>query len=155
MKFIFALLWILFSLTVIAQDEVDSYHQNHHYKFSLDKGFDQSTTDTLKQKLGTYKLVLIGEGGSHYLQFYSPLRLPWIKFLNSNLGVRHFFLKSGHSSDVLYNQYLQTGNTLYLPKAITGAKKIFWEGLFSYNSSLAESEKVKPLGIDFERTYMY
>ncbi len=154
-KLFSTLILTLWTLTSPAQDNLDSYLKTHHYSFTLDKGFDQPTSDILKQKLRKYKLVLLGEGGSHYLQFYEPLRFVWVKFLSSNFGLTHFFMEFGHSSDILCNQYLQTSDTSYLPKARFTRNKIFWTNLSSYNSSLEENKRMKSFGIDFERTHSY
>lgn len=153
-KLLSTFILILFALTALTQN-ADQYFKTHHYSFTLSDGFDNRTVDTLKQKLDGYKLILLGEGGSHFLQFYEPLRFVWIKFLSDNLGLKHFFMEFGHSSDFLCNEYLETGDTSYLPKASFTAFKIFWTSLYSYNLREPENKKVKSFGIDFERTHSY
>ncbi|HEY5462711.1 MAG TPA: hypothetical protein VIJ95_05590 [Hanamia sp.] len=61
-------------------------------------------------------------------------------------------MEFGHSSDLLCNQYLQTGDTSYLPKARFTVNKTFWKHLYAYNKKQSENRKIKSFGIDFERT---
>lgn len=154
-KLITLFILTLLSLTIHAQTDINQYLKTHHYSFTLDKGFDQVTIDTLEQKLGNYKLVILGEGGSHFLKFYEPLRFVWVKFLSKHFGLTNFFLEFGHSSDILCNKFLQTGDTSFLPKARFTSIKTFWNRLYSYNTTQPKSEQVKSFGIDFERTHSY
>jgi hypothetical protein len=150
-KSISVFILILSALTTAAQGDIGKYLSTHHYSFTLDKGFDQRTTDTLKQKLSAYKLIVEAEGGSHFLNFYKQLPLVWINFLNANFGLTHFFLESGHTSDVLINKYLQTGDSLYFYLT----DNLLWEKLYRYNYNLPKNKKLKYFGIDFERPYAY
>ncbi len=142
-------------MTIYAQNDLDQYLNQHHFSFSLDKGFDNTTSDTLKQKLQNYKLVILGEGGSHYLQFYNPLRFVFVKFLNDKFGMTHFFMETGHSTDILWNKFLKTGDTSYLPIYRNQQQLKFWTNLYAYNETHAKSITILPFGIDFERTYNY
>jgi hypothetical protein len=142
-------------LTTYAQSDISQYLQTHNYSFTLDKGFDEPTADSLKQKLENSKLILLGEGGSHFLKFYEPLRFVWVKFLSENFGMKNFFMEFGHSSDILCNKFLQTGDTSFLPRARFTAIKTFWKRLYSYNATQPKSKQVKSFGIDFERTHSY
>ena len=114
MKFLSVFILIFSTLTVLAQDDSTNYLETHHYSFSLDKGFDNQASDILKQKLQNYKLVILGESGSHYLQFYNPLRFFFIKFVSEHFGMTHFLMETGHSTDILWNKFLETGDTAYL-----------------------------------------
>lgn len=141
----------LSTFTTHAQTGISQYLQAHHYSFTLEKGFDQPTTDTLQQKLGAYKLILEAEGGSHFLKFYNRLPLVWIKFFHANFGLTHFFLESGHTSDMLLNKYLETGDTSYF----YSNNNTFWKNLYSYNNTLPANRKLAYFGIDFERSNAY
>ena len=150
-KFIWIFSLTICALVVNAQADINGYLKTHHYAFSLDKGFEQPVSDSLKQKLKGYKLVLQAEGGSHSLAFYKRLPLLWIRFLNVSFGLTHFFLESGHSSDILMNKYLQTGDSSYCYTS----DKSFWKSLYAYNLNLPENKKLKYFGIDFERASTY
>jgi hypothetical protein len=154
-KLLLSTLLTFYSFSCYSQIDLNGYLENHHYPFSVDSGFSKSSAEALKQKLGAYKLILLGEGGSHYLQFYEPLRLNWIKFLNKEFGMTHFFMEFGHSSGLLCNQYLQTGDVSYLPTARFTKNKIFWTSLFSYNQERGKDQQAYSFGVDFERTHSY
>jgi hypothetical protein len=47
-----------FTLATYAQGNIPQYLKTYHFSFSLDKGFDQPTTDILKRKLSSYRLIL-------------------------------------------------------------------------------------------------
>lgn len=147
-----AFILILSSHLGNAQEDIHQYLKTHHYSFFLDKGFDETTAEIVKQKISNYKLVLQAEGGSHYLRFYGQLQFLWLQFLSKNFGVTHFFGESGHSSDILLNKYLETGDTSY----IFVANKSFWRSLYHFNSGLPVGKKLRYFGIDFEsrRTYI-
>ena len=151
-KFLIVFILILSSHSGSAQEDLHQYLATHHYSFFLDKGFDETTAQILKQKIGNYKLVLQAEGGSHYLHFYGQLQFLWLQFLSKNFGLTHFFGESGHSSDMLLNKYLDTGDTSY----IFVADKTFWRSLYHFNSSLPSDKQLRYFGIDFEsrRTYI-
>jgi hypothetical protein len=156
MKFSLIPILVLLSLMSCAQDPLDNYLKDGRYHaFTLDSGFNQHTIEILKQKLSRYRLVLLGEGGSHYLQFYEPLLFVWAGFLSEHFGMTHFFLETGHSSDLLFNHFLQTGDTTRLPKQRSLRTNIFLRGVFSFNQHLSSSKKLIPLGIDFERANSY
>ncbi len=142
----------ILALATQAQDELAQYLQTHQYSFSLEEGFDKTTSDILQQKLSNYKLVLQAEGGSHYLKFYDQLQLMWLSFLNTHFGVTHFFKEAGHSADILLNKYLETGDTSY----IFVNDKTMWRSIYNYNQTQPSSGKLTLFGIDFEsrRTYV-
>jgi len=154
-KLFLAFILTLQAMTTHAQSDISQYLKTHHYSFTLDKGFDQPAIDTLTQKLGNYKLVLLGEGGSHFLKFYEPLRFVWVKFLSEHFGLTNFFMEFGHSSDILCNEFLQTGDTSFLPKARFTEIKTFWNRLYLYNATQPKGKQLKSFGIDFERTHSY
>ena len=154
-KLILAFILTFASLITHAQSDISQYLKTHNYSFSLDKGFDDATSDTLKKRLSNYKLVILGEGGSHFLQFYNPLRFIFIKFLSNHFGMTHFFMETGHSTDILWNKFLETGDTSYLPTYRNQRSINFWTNLYSYNAVSPKSKTITPSGIDFERIYSY
>jgi hypothetical protein len=143
------------ALPCFAQDELDNYLKGHHHGFSLDSGFEQGTIDLLKQKLSNYRVVIVAEGGSHFLQFYEPLAFVWLRLLHDHFGMTHHFLETGHSFDVVANHYLQTGDTTYLPARKSARTKNVLAALYNYNKVQPEGKKLIPLGIDFESANSY
>lgn len=139
------------AVPVSAQNDIREYLKTHHYSFSPITGFDGPTTNVLKQKFSNYKLILQGEGGSHFLNVYKTLPSLWIKFLNTHFGLTHFFMEAGHSSDILLNKYLETGDESYLYVN----DKTFWRAIYGHNSTLPANNKLKYFGIDFESRLTY
>ena len=151
MKIINSIFFILLCLTTYGQEDINKYLSNHHYSFSLDKGFDKKTKDTLKLKLNNYKLILQAEGGSHYLKFYEQLPFMWVKFLNTNFNLKHFFFEFGATGAVCGNKFLETGDTSFL-----GSGKVRdWQQYFQLNSNLENSNKTKVFGVDFNQPKNY
>src|SRR6267154_2178500 len=95
--------------SVKGQNDLSTYLGAHHYSFSLEKGFDQALSDTLRKKLSGFRLILQAEGGSHDLQLYNRLEFVWLQYLQQRFGLTHFIGESGHASAVLFNRFLQTG----------------------------------------------
>lgn len=150
-RFACLLLFLFLARAASAQQGPTGYLAQHHYVFSLDSGFDQRTTDTLRQKLAAYRLFLQAEGGSHYLRFYQRLPFVWLRFLHEQFGLTHFFLEAGASSHVLLNRYLQTGDTnlLYV------RKKQLWRDLAALQAGWPDSTRFRYFGIDFESRLTY
>jgi hypothetical protein len=151
-KILSIVILIAFSFTTYAQVDITQYLKTHHYYFTLDKGFDQQTTDTLKKKLSAYKLILQAEGGSHDLNIYKKIPLIWVTFLNKYFGLTHVFLEFGHSAAVCANNFLVTNDTsnLYDSSSIE-----YWRQYSMLNSALPDERKVKFFGIDFNRSKSY
>src|SRR5262245_16337388 len=88
---------LMFSVVQLkSQKDLSAYLATHHYPFSLEKGFEEPAATVLQEKLAKYRIVLQGEGGSHFLQFYRDLEFMWLYFLNRNFGTHIFFGESGH-----------------------------------------------------------
>lgn len=155
MKSLLVIMLLLGKLTCPAQDQLDNYLKDHHHAFSVDSGFSQHTTEILEQKLARYRIVFLGEGGSHYLRFYEPLQFVWLRFLSDHFGMTHFLLETGHSADILLNRYMQTGDTFHLPKSRSARNNAFLTAALSFNQRKPDGKKIVPLGIDFERPSSY
>ena len=139
-------------LATHAQTNITQYLETHHYYFSIDKGFDQETKDSLKRKLSAYKLILQAEGGSHDLTIYKKLPIVWVTFLQRYFGLKQVFLEFEHSSAVCANNYLSSNDTAYL---YNSSSADYWRQYYSLNSTLPEGNKVKFFGVDFNRPTSY
>jgi hypothetical protein len=142
---------LIIRLEVHGQDNLSEYLKDHAYSFTLEKGFTGAAADTLGKRLKGYKLILQAEGGSHFLNFYAQLPLTWLRFLHERLNLTHFFLEAGHSSDILMNRYLQTGDTSLLYTS----DHTFWKRLYVFNQSLPKEKRINYFGIDFESRKTY
>jgi len=144
-------LFLLAVADLRAQSDIHDYLKTHSYAFTLESGFDSTAQAILKQKFAPYKVILQGEGGSHYLKMYNELPAMWLSLLNSHFGVTHFFGESGHSSDILINHYFKTGDTGYLfPRNKAWATK-----LYQLNNALSKTGGLTYFGIDFEGSRQY
>ncbi len=146
----------LLCLTSSAQTDLSQYLEKNKYSFSLDKGFDKQTIDSLKIKFKDFKLILQAEGGSHYLKFYSKLHLLWAKTLSKNLGVRNIFLEFGAPAAVCVNNYLKAGDSTKLFTSLYLKNKPnmeLWKPYFDYNKN--SNSKISFFGIDFNRPSSY
>ncbi len=151
MKFIYAIFFILFCTTASAQQELNNYLRTHSYSFSLDKGFDQAITDTLKLKLKNYKLILQAEGGSHDLAIYEKLPVMWVNFLHTNFGLKHLFLEFSHASAVCVNKFLASGDSTFL----YSSNKEYWQQYRNLNTNSEPNNQVHFFGIDFNKPSSY
>jgi hypothetical protein len=149
--FLLTLILGAFITPLHAQDDLTKYLLAHNYSFSLEKGFDQRTSDTLQERLAGYKLLIQGEGGSHDLKFYSRLEPVWLSLLSSRFGLTRFFNEAGNSAALLYNQYLQTGDT----SLIFVKDKTLWKPVYTFNATLPPEKKLTLFGIDFESRRAY
>ena len=150
MKVIFTIFFISLCSTSFAQEDLNNYLRMHNYPFSIDKGFDKTTSDTLKLKFSNYKVIIQAEL-SHTLIIYKKIRLMWIEFLNKNLGLTHFFMEYGADATFLGDKYLETGDTSNLAKGWIN----FWRPYYQLNSDLPIGKKITPIGIDFNRPLTY
>ena len=146
------LLMVFISARVCGQSDLERYLSTHYYSFSPGNGPGPALSDTLVRKLRSYRVILQAEGGSHYLSLYNDLSLMWLRFLNRQLGVTHFFFEFGHSADLLCNAGLANGDSSYW----FFARRTMWNDLYTYNRSRPEKNRLHPIGIDFEsrRTYV-
>ncbi|MES2006392.1 MAG: hypothetical protein V4450_17880 [Bacteroidota bacterium] len=149
--FVVLLLVVCLNNVSKSQDGLNEYLSSHQYPFSLQAGFDARTTAMLEEKLGNYKLVLQAQGGSHYLHMYTYLAPLWLSVLNEHFGATVFFNEAGHSASIVYNRFLQTGDTSLL---IFRSKELI-KKLYQMNLSLPESRRLKFHGIDFESPRSY
>ncbi|MCW3466964.1 hypothetical protein [Chitinophaga nivalis] len=147
---------VLYGGGVFAQDTVaeDAYLSAHHYSFSVTDGFSEKAQQALIEKLSPYKVILLGEGGSHYLRFYEQVQLPLLKFLHEKLAVNAFFMEMGHSSGMVGTRFLRTGDTVFMPGWKPLKESVFWTGMYQYLLP-SKGADIACFGIDFENPRNY
>lgn len=155
MKCIIFLWFFLIGKASFSQSQLNDYLSKNTYSFSLEKGFGKPLEDVLKQKLKSYRVIIQGEGGSHYLKFYNDLRLVWLEYLSNEFGLRHFFMEFGHSSALLCNKFLETLDSTFLPNARFTQHKYLWKELADFNHNKTREKQLSVFGIDFERPHSY
>ncbi len=145
---------VLFSaltLTVSAQNDIDGYLKNHHYAFDLESGFDKATQDTLSKKSGPIQRCCTGGGwfACTGVLYYAGLCVAEV--FGPKIRVEALLQEYGHTSDILFNRYLATGDTSYLHSRASA----YWEALYAYNSRRPANDQLRPRGIDFEHPRDY
>lgn len=141
-----------FSITTFGQKDINSYLSNHHYTFTLDRGFDDSTQHILREKLSNVKVIIQGEISHVIPSFYDSLNFIWLSFLNKEYGLKHYFLEWGVAASYLENNYLQTGDSLLLPNIYT---KNRIRNIRKYNLTKPTHLQLSSCGLDFERLSTY
>ncbi|HTN17296.1 MAG TPA: hypothetical protein VL092_06425 [Chitinophagaceae bacterium] len=107
----------------------------------------------------SYKAIFFGE--CHTVFFEPDFKFRLICQLHETCGIRDVFMEIGHSAAFLFNGYLETGDTslLYHPRLAymyqNGNYASFWRNLYLYNKGLAEADKIRIYGVDFERVEVF
>jgi hypothetical protein len=101
------------------------------------------------------KIILLGEA-PHNMPANTFLQVEFLIYLNKSLGTKVLLIEFGGSEAYLLNKYLQTGDLKYYSKSYYGIKraleaKLSIQKLYEYNKLLHENEKIKIVGLDFER----
>jgi len=85
MKTAYTFILAIFIFRCSAQNESITYLNTHCYSFSVKDDFEGALDDKLRQKLNTYKVILLAQGGSHFLQLHKTLDVTWMKYLHEIL----------------------------------------------------------------------
>ena len=117
-------------------------------------------TDSLAGKdtgFDAYSLYLIGE--SHAIAYNLDAQLYLVKYFNRTQNIRYIFIETGYCDAQLANLYLETGDTLYIDKILSGLAGTFsynqdsydfYKGVYEYNLTLPEDEQIKFAGVDIQ-----
>ncbi|HEV2481175.1 MAG TPA: hypothetical protein VGS79_15990 [Puia sp.] len=149
------LLPFFFTNMASAQDTLDKYLSSHAYPIDMKDPGGGPGCSILAGKLGGYRVIMLGEGGSHELEFYFDLRSTLLEQLNKRLGVHSFVMEYGSALAVLLNRYLETGDTGCLPPIAHPGFMRFLRELYIYDHSPATLQPIRTVGLDFERTGTY
>src|SRR5262249_45490767 len=106
-------------------------------------------------KLQKYRIVMLAEGGSHFLDLYDDLEYHFLRVMAEGSGGRTMVLECGSATALLINKYLETRDTTYLPRFGDPGAVVFWDRIYRYNAGLPPNERVKMAGIDFESPRAY
>lgn len=114
--------------------------------------------DVLKEAgLDDYNIYLVGE--HHAIAKNYDIQLYMIKYLNKHQGVKHIISEIGYCDAQLLNKYLEAGDSSILENLMNNLKgtfsytkelKEFYEGLYEYNKTLKDGEKLTVIGIDLQ-----
>lgn len=92
--------------------------------------------------------------GETHTRYFEPLfKLEYIKYLNRTCGIRDVFMEIGYSPAVLFNQYVETGDTSLINFKVLYTSPNYmklWKGLYEYNQTLPADKRIRIHGVDFE-----
>ena len=115
----------------------------------------------LDPELETKDIFLTGE--VHGVAANSVLKLDFFKYFKETTDFKYYLCETSHSCAYFINQYLETGDKIYLDNvyrraSITyqGSKENydFWLEVYEYNKALNENQKINVVGIDIEHDYI-
>ncbi|MGC4056633.1 MAG: hypothetical protein QM743_00710 [Chitinophagaceae bacterium] len=94
-------------------------------------------------------------GETHTRYFEPVFKLHLVKMLHSEQGIRDVFMEMGFAPAVVFNKFLETGDTSLIRIKVlytTPYYMEFWKQLYRYNKDLPEHKKIRVHGVDFEAT---
>ncbi len=135
---------LLLSVTSIcrAQDTVlTAYLAQHRYAIDLnDPGAFHMLPDMMKGK----NLFVLGEGGSHGLELYAPLKSAVLDQLATQ-NLKYFFIELGRSTAYILNNYLDKQTD-----SCTSAFTKYCRIMDHEKATIKKGHDFKLVGIDFE-----
>lgn len=141
--FLFLLLIIFVRLS--AQTDDIFYSQNFK-KINLE---DSTSFNILDESIKNQKLFLFGE--IHRVSCNFKILFSLLKYLHKNHKLRYLLTEYDFSDSVLYNKFLETGDTTYLK--YTGAEywqeeRDFIKKLRAFNQKTSIEDRIKIIGVD-------
>jgi hypothetical protein len=101
------------------------------------------------------KLVVLGE--VHNYKANIEVKLALIHHLKKNNNLKYLILEHSHAGAMLYNKYLETGDTSLVCQDFyfnsTPSRRNFWKDLYEINR--VAKEKLIVLGLDHDRSYPF
>jgi len=103
-----------------------------------------------------YRFFFVGE--EHHKQINSAIQLTFLLYLHHHAQVRNLIIEGSYSTGFLINQYLQTGETGLLRKALTNIpvcpedQMAIYQRLYAYNQNLPAEQRIQVAGIDLEHS---
>lgn len=144
----FMLLLIYFYLPAYAQSKVCFKHKAGENDFV----FPLTESKSLMHP-ENYTAFFYGE--THTRFFEPAFKLQLVKLLHAEPGVRDVFMEIGYAPAVVFNKFLETGDTSLIKIKVLYTTKYymeFWQQLYQYNKELPEHKKLRIHGGDFEAT---
>jgi len=144
---------ILFSLLIISTGVLNA--QSNIKCINIEEKIDPSVWNYLSEDIINSKIILIGE--THNVSPNNVIRNSLFMYLNKYHGINNMLLEVGQSHAYLYNKYLETGDEKFLHANMPKSKKFgdrsiaVWKELYDHNLGLSEHERIKMIGLDFER----
>lgn len=96
----------------------------------------------------------LGGEDHRYMEFNSRMELKLMRYLHQKGGVRHMILELGFARGYVLQQYVQTGDSVWLDllEHTTGSDYMeMYRSMREWNRALPDADKVIVTGIDVER----
>lgn len=138
--------------------DVNSYLSTN--SFAIDPDDFNSLTALPDSLIKNSLIILTGE--NHGVIANTQLKLAFLKYLNSEYGVRNIILELGYSTAKYFQEYISGGDISilqhvfdYLEGTIYYSKEQYryWQDVKTFNSTLPENGKLRLFGIDVEHQY--
>ena len=103
------------------------------------------------QEAGEAEVFLIGE--YHDVSVNPKILGKMLMHLHKKENVRYLLIEYGYAEAYLYNQYLITGDEVFIEKNWQfqfEEYKTFWRSLYSFNQEHEPADRVSVIGLDFE-----
>lgn len=119
---------------------------------SNDFAFPQEAVGKLMQGRETHSFFY---GETHTRYFEPQFKMHLVRFLHAQYGIRDVFMEMGYGPAVVFNRYLETGDTSLIRIRVLYTSPhymAFWQQLYAYNRQLPPDKRIRIHGIDFEAT---
>lgn len=119
-----------------------------------DKSFEQ--LEYLDLELDKNEIFLTGE--FHRVKANTELQIAFLKYFKENADVKYYLCEMPYSVSYYINQYLEAGDEVILEHLYeqlydTSTQEAYnhWLDVYEYNSTLANDNRIKVIGIDLEQ----
>lgn len=137
--------------------EVKEYLESRGEALSVDYDQVERPVNSLASYLNDARLYLLGE--AHGSAFNYQVFFSILKALKTSRGNVRVISESGYANTMAINQYLQTGDEVYLTfllNALYGSVSsndqyfCLFQHVYEYNQNIPDSERISFLGIDLD-----
>lgn len=98
--------------------------------------------------IDNYQVFFLGE--NHGVSIEPVLYYNFLTYLYKNANVRNLVIERGTSEALFINEYLKTGNEIYIAHEIFEDDINFLKKLYAFNQNLATEGKINVIGVDYE-----
>jgi len=140
---------------------IQDYFATESTPLDFDSDHYPEELSMLDSKLEGKEIFLTGE--VHGIASNSVLELDFFKYFKEKTDFKYYLCESSYSSSYFINQYLETGNKMYLDEVYSRTSGNyqesqenydFWLAVYEYNNALNEDQKINVVGVDIEHDYI-
>ncbi|MEL6849553.1 MAG: hypothetical protein AAFP92_13620 [Bacteroidota bacterium] len=103
-----------------------------------------------------YRFIFTAE--EHWLKVNTRVQGLFLPYLHQQAGVRNLVVEGGYAYGWMINRFLETGDSLYLMRALYDPPTCprnqarFFQDLYAYNQEQPETNRIRVVGIDYEKS---